>query len=117
MADISTNQMQLVNSVQFINRLQYLMSQYAKVVLNEAHTFPFHTARAYHATRVVQNPAAMAAAAAILISGENIAGAVIVGTVITDPITGLKDSSASDTALTNATVDLWNTLASIDTGV
>lgn len=116
MSDVSTTQMQLVSSIQFTNRLQYLMSQYAKVVLNEAHIFPFHADRAYYATRVVQTPAVMASAAAILISGENVAGAVIVGTVITDPVTGFKDSSASDTAVTNAIIDLWNTLASIDTG-
>lgn len=117
MADTSTTQMQLVGSAQFTNRLQYLMSQYARTVLNEAHTFPFHTARAYHAARVVQDPATMAHAAAILISGENIAGAVIVGTVIIDPVTGLHDSNASDMSITNAIVDLWNALASIDTGV
>src|ERR1700693_889671 len=105
--DISTQQMQLVSSGQFTNRLQYLLVQQAKIVLAEAHSTAFHPLRAIYANFVVKSPGPAALQAVVEIVGENIGGAVVVGTVFLDPLTNQFDSSASDTALTNAIVDLW----------
>lgn len=113
----STTQMQLVASPTFTTRLQYLMVQQAAVVLNEAHSFPCHAARIQYAFSVLTSPAQMASNAAILVSGSNVGGAVIVGTVTLTGTPPVVDSSASDTALLTALVNGWNTLAKCDTGV
>lgn len=117
----STSQMQLVNSATFTNRLQYLMAQQASTVLTEAqsdavnadtfarYTAGCHTLRVSFATNVLQSPASWASVSAVLISGANFAGGVIVGTVTGTGATA--DSSANDTALAKAITDSWNTLA------
>lgn len=119
--NVSTSQMTLVNSAVFTNRLQYLMAQQASAVLTEAQsdavnadTFARYTAvchgyRVILAQGVLQSPAGWASAAAVLISGANFSGGVIVGTVTGSGSTA--DSSANDTALAKAITDSWNTLA------
>lgn len=116
----STTQMQLVNSPVFTNRLQYLMTQRAAVVLFEAATHDnannnldydaaCHTKRANYAVYVIGNPAGAASVAAVLVSGANYSGAVIVGTVTGSGSTA--DSSATDTAIDVALQNQWNTLS------
>lgn len=117
----STTQMQLVNSSVFTNRLQYLLVQQASAVLIEAasdsanadlnarYTAACHSLRYGYAQQVLSGPASSASQAAVLISGANFSGGVIVGTVIGSGNTA--DSSANDTALAKAITDSWNTLA------
>lgn len=117
----STTQMQLVNSAQFTNRLQYLIVQQAQMVLTEPandasnvdtfarYTAGCHTLRTNYAIQVIGNPGLMASGASVLIAGGNFSGGVIVGTVTGTGSTA--DSSANDTALAKAITDSWNTLA------
>lgn len=117
----STTQMKLVASSTFTARLQYLMVQYAAIVLNESHSFPTaacHNSRIQYAFAVLTSPAQMASNAAILISSSNAPGAVIVGTVITTGVEPdvIVDSSASDAAIATAIQNGWSVLAKCDTG-
>ena len=117
----STTQMALVQSSQFTNRLQYLMVQQAQIVLIEGQTSTgngdtslnyaasCHTLRYTYAQQVMISPPAAASAASVLVSGTNIAGGVIVGTVTGSGNTA--DSTASDAALAIAIAHDWNTLA------
>lgn len=116
----STTQMQLVKSDVFTNRLQYLGVQISKEVLEEtasasvngqipAYTVACHALRANFARQFILNAPALASLTSIGIAGANFSGAVIVGTVTGSGATA--DSSASDTALSQAYRILWNTFA------
>lgn len=110
-SNTSTTQMQLVSSSTFTNRLQYLMTQQAVVVLTEVHATACHTQRAAFAMQVIQNPASSASAASVLLAGST----NVVGTVVTDG-NGQADSSASDAALLSQIATDWNVLSRCDTG-
>lgn len=116
----STAQMQLVKSDVFTSRLQYLGVQISKEVLEEAssaaaaspipaYTAACHALRANFARQFILNAPALASLTSIGIAGANFSGAVIVGTVTGSGSTA--DSSATDTALSQAYRVLWNTFA------
>lgn len=116
----STAQMALVKSDQFTSRLQYLGVQISKEVLEEAasasvngaipaYTVACHALRANFARQFILNAPALASLTSIGIAGANFAGAVIVGTVTGAGSTA--DSSASDTAISQAYRILWNTFS------
>jgi len=108
----STTQMQLVNSSTFTNRLQYLLTQEAIVVLAEAHSTACHVQRFGFATQIIQNPAQMASQSSVMIAGST----NVVGTVVTNVDPNKVDSSATDAALFSQIVSLWNALSKCDTG-
>lgn len=116
----STTQMTLVKSDVFTNRLQYLGVQISKEVLEEAasasvngaipaYTVACHALRANFARQFILNAPALASLTSIGIAGANFSGAVIVGTVTGSGSTA--DSSASDTAISQAYRILWNTFS------
>lgn len=106
----STEQMQLVGSGRFLNRIQYLLCQQARVVLGETSVGGTHAARAAYAKNVVLSPASFASVAAVtLIGGPNLIGTVI-------DVGGEFDSSANDAAILSQIATFWNALAGIDTG-
>src|SRR5262245_18578125 len=107
----STLQMLLARDAAFLQRLQYLLVQQARVVKSEALATPQHTARSNYATTVINNPAGAATQAAVMIVG----GVNVIGTVTLEnsgPVT-----TATDAALTSQIATFWTQLAGADTGV
>lgn len=115
----STTQMQLVQSPIFTTRLQYLGWQVAQEVLVEAatasavgpipaYTAPCHTRRVVFAQRFINSPTQGASEIAVGISGVNVSGAVIVGSVTSTGTPPVIDSSATDGAIQQAIRVLWN---------
>jgi len=108
----STDQMTLVSSGLFLNRMQYLMVTQARVVLAETSVGSTHAARAAYAKQVVLSPSAFAAVAAVMVVG---------GVNLLPPatITGSgdnADSSATDAEILSQIATFWNQLAGIDQG-
>lgn len=106
----STTQMVLVSSPVFITRMQYLLDQEARVVLNEAGVGVFHSCRAVYAKNVVNSPASFAPVAAVMVVG----GVNLIGTVTGSGATA--DSTASDAAILSQIATFFTTLAGCDTG-
>lgn len=108
----STDQMVLVDSELFLNRIQFLSVTQARVVLAETGIGGTHAARAHYARQVVSNPASYAPViATMVVGGVNLLPpATITGSGNT------ADSSASDAAILSQIATYWNPLAGIDTG-
>lgn len=106
----SNTQMALVESGVFLSRMQYLLGQQARVVLEESGIGTTHAARARYAQRVVSQPAVEAPNASVLVVG----GVNLIGTVTGSGDTA--DSSATDASILSQIATFWNQLAGIDTG-
>lgn len=107
----SNTQMTLVTSPVFLQRVQYLAVQQARVVLAETGVGTTHAARATYAKSVVASPASRAAEASVmLVGGTNLIGPAISGT------SPNVDSAVTDAALLAQIATFWNALAGIDTG-
>jgi hypothetical protein len=106
----STDQMVLVSSPLFLNRMQYLMDMQARTVLAEALNVAHHTRRAEYASDVVSNPAVKSSTAAVMVVG----GVNLIGTVTGSGPTA--DSSASDASILSQIATFWNAMAGIATG-
>jgi hypothetical protein len=107
----SVLQMQLAQDRVFLQRLQYLMLQHARVVKAEAQNTPYHAQRSTYATQVLNQPLSAASnAAGIIVGGPNLIGTVTIedSGVVT---------SASDAAILSQIASFWNTLAGVDSGV
>lgn len=107
----SVLQMQLARDQIFLQKLQYLMLQQARVVKEEPPDVPYHPQRSAYATTVL-NQSVMAAqnAAGIIVGGPNLIGTVTIedsGVVTT----------ASDAAVLSQIATFWNTLSGVDSGV
>jgi hypothetical protein len=106
----SAMQMQLAKDQSFLQRLQYVMVQQARVVREEPQTTPYHPQRSGYAGQVLANPSMSSAAAASTIVG----GPNLVGTVdITDA--GIV-TTVTDAALLSQVATFWNVLAGVDLG-
>jgi hypothetical protein len=106
----SVLQMQLSRDPIFLQRLQYLMLQQARVVKAEAQSTAFHAQRSQYATSVLNN-AMMATQQA---SGTIVGGPNLIGTVdITD--NGIV-TTAADAAILSQVATYWDTLAGVDSG-
>lgn len=104
-------QMTLARDPNFLTRLQYLLVQQARTVKDEAASTPQHAARTNYASAVINNPAAMAPGAAVMIVG----GPNVIGTVTLEdagPVT-----TATDAALTSQIATFWTALSGADSGV
>lgn len=110
--NVSTTQMQLVNSTTFTNRLQYILSQQAIVVKAELLATTCHPKRSSFADVVINSPAAAASQVSVLIAGST----NVLGTVIVNVNPNLVDSSASDAAILSQIATLWNVFSKCDTG-
>ena len=108
-SDQSTQQMALVHSTQFLDRLQYILTQQAVVVVAESAGTANHATRVTFAAKVLTSPAAAASGAAVALAGST----NVVGTVTGSGNTA--DSTASDAALLSQVATLWNTLAGVTT--
>ncbi len=104
----STLQMMLARDSIFLNRLNYLMLQHARVVKEEDAETPHHRKRTAYATQVLSSSGAMVAQAAYSIVG----GVNLIGTV------ELADSgvvtTADDAAIYSQVATFWNVLAGVD---
>lgn len=106
----STDQMVLVGSPVFLNRIQYLVMTEARVVLEETGVGAMHDARAAYAKAVIPAIAYYAPTIAVMVCG----GVNLLGTVTGSGLTA--DSSATDAAILSQIATFWNALAGIDTG-
>lgn len=108
----STDQMVLVGSALFLNRIQYLSVTQARVVLAETGVGGTHATRAHYARQVISNPASYAAVVAVMVVGgvNLLPPATITGSGAT------ADSSATDAAILSQIATFWNALAGVDTG-
>ena len=104
----STLQMMLARDPAFLNRLNYLMLQHARIVKEEPAETPHHQKRTSYASSIVSNSAAMVSQAAYSIVG----GVNLIGTV------ELSDNgvttSAPDAAIYSQIATFWNALAGVD---
>jgi hypothetical protein len=112
MPNESTTQMALVESPVFTKRVQYLLTQQARVVLAEIGVGnQTHPGRAAYARNVVTNPAPYASTASVmLVGGFNITSKAITGSGAT------ADSAATDADILSQIATFWNALAGVDTG-
>lgn len=104
----SYTQMWLARDPAFLNRLQYLLVQQARVVQDEPSGTPGHAQRRTYATSVMNNPvsAALQAATAI-VGGVNLIGTVTIAD--NGPTT-----SATDPAILSQIATFWNNLSGAD---
>jgi hypothetical protein len=108
----SLTQMTLATSATFLVRLQYIMTQQARVVLEETGVGSTHACRAGYAQGIVSNVQAAAARGSVMVVG----GVNLIGTVVPNANANLIDSSASDAAILSQVATFWNQLAGCDTG-
>lgn len=108
----STDQMVLVGSALFLNRIQYLSVTQARVVLAETGVGATHATRAHYARQIVSNPASYAPVVAVMVVGgvNLLPPATITGSGDT------ADSSATDAAILSQIATFWNSLAGVDSG-
>jgi hypothetical protein len=108
----SSTQMTLAVSPAFLNRLQYLLTQQARVVKAEALATACHAKRSTFADVVISDPLTSARVAAVMMVG----GTNLIGTVVGNANTDKIDSSATDAAILAQTATFWSALSKCDTG-
>jgi hypothetical protein len=106
-------QMALSNDPSFIQRIQFLLTQEATVVLAEVNTTPNHVLRVQYARQVIQNAQQAAIAASVTIASST--NLVAANTTINpgSPITVTTD--ATDAAILAQISALWNALSGVST--
>lgn len=105
--------MPLVGSIQFTNRVQYILAQETPVILTEAATGTYtagcHTLRAALAVSIARNPAGYASVFAVFLATNiNVTSA---GALTGSFNAGTLDTPATDAALFSAVSTLWSTVA------
>mgnify|MGYP001589404645 CR=1 FL=1 len=101
----------LARDATFLARLQVLMVTTARVVKAEALVTAQHAARSAYASRVIEDPANKAQAAAIMLAaGTNVANTITFNGA-NEPVT-----SVTDAALLSQIATYWSWLAGADTG-
>lgn len=113
--NVSTTQMQLVNSAQFTNRLQYLMAQQATVVLAEPkNTSPTCASQRVGYAQKLVTPGSLttfvSTGAVVIVGGINLTSAAVTGSGQT------ADSAATDAQILSQIATFWNALAGCPTG-
>lgn len=107
----SLDQMKLVHSSKFLDRVQYLVAQKARDVLGETGIGSTHATRAAYARLVLPNISSFAAVIAVVLVG----GVNLIGTVVDDGVNPV-DSSATDAAIFSQIGTFWNALSGVDSG-
>ncbi len=101
--------MPLVQSLQFLNRVQYILAQEAPVIMAESGAITCHTKRAALAVSVAQNPAGYAAIFGVhLATNINVTSA---GALTGTSTAGTLDSPITDAAMLAAVASIWPTVA------
>jgi hypothetical protein len=109
----SSTQMKLAKDAAFLERVQYLMVQAARVVLAEPLNTACHTQRAAYARGVKDNPAQWAVHASVmLVGGVNLIGTVTVNAGPPETVS----TTVTDAALFSQINTFWSALAGCDTG-
>ena len=110
---VSNLQMLLAHDSTFLDRLQYLLTQQAIVVLAEVNTTPSHVLRTQYARQVVQNAGQAASGASVLIVGST--NLVAANTTINPGPPPTVTTDATDAAIFSQLATLWNDLAGVST--
>lgn len=111
---VSSLQMKLATDAGFLQRVQYLLAQQARVVLTETGIGGTHAARATYAKSVLAAPAGQATVAAVVIvGGTNLLSPNATTTVNAN---GTVTTDATDAAILSQIATFWNQLAGIDSG-
>lgn len=101
MANTAVDNMKLAHGVQFLDRLQYHLCQYAMTVQAELRDTEFHADRVGVANRVLSDPGNMASKLAVaLVGGVSLAGTYAAGPPV--------DSTATDAAIFGQINAFWN---------
>lgn len=101
MANTAVDNMKLAHGVQFLDRLQYSLCQYAMSVEAEDAGTTNHPDRVKLANRVLSDPGNMASKLAVaLVTGVSIAGTYSAGPPV--------DSTATDAAIFGQINAFWN---------
>lgn len=109
----SNLQMKLAADPSFIDRVVYVMSQQARVVLTETGVGATHAARANYAKNVISSPRSYASVAApVVVGGVNL----LSGVTTTIEADGSVTTDCTDAALASQVATFWNQLAGIDSG-
>ncbi len=111
MAENSQIYMPLALSPPFMNRVQYILVEYAPTVLVEASSVAGHAKRAALAATIAAAPGSYASVFAVhLAANVNVTTAgALTGTTIAQTL----DSPVTDAALFAAVAVIWNTVAGV----
>jgi hypothetical protein len=111
-------QMALAHDSSFLDRVQYLMTQVALVVLAEVNTTPNHTLRVQLAHQVLNSPGQAAVNASVTIVGSANLVAANTTVIPANPETGTPQTAttdATDAAILSQISTLWSALAGVST--
>lgn len=109
----STTQMKLARDTAFLDRLQYLMVQQARIVLDEALNTSCHAQRSAYARGVKDNPGLWAVHASVMVvGGVNVIGTVTINAGPPETVT----TSVTDAALLSQIATFWSALSGCETG-
>lgn len=101
--------MPLVQSLQFQNRVQYILVQEAPVIMAESGSVTCHKQRASLAVTIAQSPASYAVVFAVhLATNINVTSA---GALTGTSSAGTLDSPVTDAALLAAVASIWPTVS------
>lgn len=105
--------MALAHDSSFLDRIQYLMTQVALVVLAEINTTPSHPLRVQLSHQVLNNPALAASNASVAIVGS--INLVAANTTINPGPPLIVTTDASDASILSQISTLWSALAGVST--
>jgi hypothetical protein len=106
-------QMSLAHDSSFLDRIQYLMTQTALVVLAEINTTPSHALRVQLAHQVLNNPGQAAINASVAIVGS--ANLLAANTTINPGPPPSVTTDATDASIFSQISALWSALAGVST--
>jgi hypothetical protein len=111
---VSSDQMKLATTPDFIRQIEYLGLQQARVVLTETGIGTTHAARAAYAKSFIAAPSGVATVAApVIVGGTNLLSPNATTTVNSD---GTASTNATDAAILSQMATFWNQLSGIDSG-